>query len=83
MLTQLTGCFEHPQHPKGIDIDGIDGLVKRRANVALSCEIVDFVGFNIEDKIGQPAAVGQIPIMQFQPLVSCLMTQMTQPALRR
>ena len=63
---ELPSRFEDSQSAERPDVDRVDRLVERDSDVALSGEVVDLVGLDRQDQVGEARAVGQIAVMQEQ-----------------
>jgi len=56
--------FEQTERAEGICIDGVNGHIEADADVALSAEVVNFVGLNLIDNGGKIRAIGQVAVGQ-------------------
>ncbi len=63
-LVQLAGGFEDVESSTAGDVEGVNGRVKRDADVALGAEVVNFIGLDIEHEVGDVLAVGQVAVVQ-------------------
>ena len=65
-LVQLTGSLKDVECSAAGRLQRIDRLIKGHTDVTLSTEVVNLVGFDVENQIGQALTICQIPVVQKQ-----------------
>ena len=56
--------LQDTRRPEGGDVSRVFGEIEAHPDVTLGAEVVDLVGLEVVDEIGQLLRIGQIPIME-------------------
>ena len=71
-----TGVHHHPVAgtppadggvPQCIDVHGVDGVLERDRDVGLCAQVVDLIGLDVLQQVGQRVSVGQVAVVQEHP----------------